>query len=776
MTSGLRDFARPVEIVILGGKITVKVDYGSGYVTEINDYDLSPPANGQAPPTFKLGFSGSTGGATNLHEIRDLSIRKPGDLSIAMSADKTVAASGDPVVLTVVVRNDNTNTANGGSVLSASPGFTYGAWTCTASAGSTCPASGSGNLNASVNLDRNGVATFTINTTFAPSAGAGSVQATAELDTDLSDISDVNSANNEASTNVTVTVTVLPGTLVAVKQTTGGDGAFSFISQALGNFVLTTTNGTAQRTFTPLAPGVYDVSETALNGWRLDSATCSDGSNPASVNLAAGENVTCIFKNAKQDSIIVVKRAVGGDATFDFVSQSLGNFTLTTVNGQAQRSFDNLADGVYDLSETVPAGWTLSIVTGSDGSPVYTLALHAAEPVTCTFDNAKQDTLIVEKRTRGGDGAFAFTSPQLGAFTLTTSGGTTAAASIASQSFTGLAAGTYSIAETVPAGWRQTGATCDNGDAPVVVEKRTRGGDGAFAFTATGPAATPIAPFTLTTSGGVASQSFTGLAAGTYNIAETVPAGWRQTGATCDNGNPPSNVQLAPGQTVKCTFDNEKQDTITVVKRAVGGDGSFDFVSQSLGNFSLTTVNGEARRSFGNLAPGTYSIAETVPAGWNLSDATCSDGSNPASVQLSPGEAVACTFTNLKQNSIVVEQRAQDGDGAFAFTSPQLGAFTLTTRSGTASRAFAALPAGAYAISQTTPAGWTLVGATCDNGDPPDSIRLGSGQAVKCTFVSQFTAVITAIPTLSQWGLLLLGALLALVARWRGPMRPAERR
>lgn len=88
---------RPVEIVILGGKITVKVDYGSGYVTEINEYDLST-ATGQTalPATFKLGFSGSTGGSTNFHEIRDTSIRKPGDLSIAMSADKTVAASGEP--------------------------------------------------------------------------------------------------------------------------------------------------------------------------------------------------------------------------------------------------------------------------------------------------------------------------------------------------------------------------------------------------------------------------------------------------------------------------------------------------------------------------------------------------------------------------------------------------------------------------------------------------------------------------------------------------------
>lgn len=74
------------------------------------------------------------------------------------------------------------------------------------------------------------------------------------------------------------------------------------------------------------------------------------------------------------------------------------------------------------------------------------------------------------------------------------------------------------------------------------------------------------------------------------------------------------------------------------------------------------------------------------------------------------------------------------------------------------------------------PAGWTLVSATCDNGDPPDNIRLGSGQSVKCTFVNQFTSAAVDIPTLSEWALLLLGALLAFGAWRHGPMRLTGRR
>lgn len=153
-----------------------------------------------------------------------------------------------------------------------------------------------------------------------------------------------------------------PGSIVVVKTTVGGDDSFTFGSQTLTptSFTLTTASGTAQRTFANLLPGTYDVSETVPAGWDLTSATCSDGSNPASINLAAGENVTCAFANTKQGTITVVKRALGEDRAFSFVSASLGNFNLTTVNGEVQRTFSNLSPGIHDVSETVPSGLALT--------------------------------------------------------------------------------------------------------------------------------------------------------------------------------------------------------------------------------------------------------------------------------------------------------------------------------------------------------------------------------------------------------------------------------
>jgi hypothetical protein len=53
-------------------------------------------------------------------------------------------------------------------------------------------------------------------------------------------------------------------------------------------------------------------------------------------------------------------------------------------------------------------------------------------------------------------------------------------------------------------------------------------------------------------------RTFSSLTAGSgYSVSETtVPPGWEQASATCDDGSPPSNIDVAPGETVTCTFVN----------------------------------------------------------------------------------------------------------------------------------------------------------------------------------------------------------------------------
>lgn len=277
----------------------------------------------------------------------------------------------------------------------------------------------------------------------------------------------------------------------------------------------------------------------------------------------------------------------------------------------------------------------------------------------------------------------------------------------------------------------------------IVLVKNSIGGDGTFQFTS--QTLTPPS-FSLTTVGGSASREFDSLPPGTYDVAETDPRPeWQLESATCDDGSDPSAINLGCGETVTCTFtDRVVPGRIVVEKNSLGGDGTFQFTSQTLtpSAFSLTTVGGTASREFADLQPGTYDVAETAPPpGWFLVDATCDDGSTPSAIDLDPAETVTCTFTDsvVPPGKIVVVKNSFPSDGTFQFTSQTLtpSPFYLTTIGGTASREFDGLEAGIYDVAESDPPpGWTLLSAICDDGSDPSAISLASGETVTCTFTN----------------------------------------
>jgi uncharacterized repeat protein (TIGR01451 family) len=164
---------------------------------------------------------------------------------------------------------------------------------------------------------------------------------------------------------------------------------------------------------------------------------------------------------------------------------------------------------------------------------------------------------------------------------------------------------------------------------------------------------------TIDTKAGIAhggTGTFTPVVPGTYAVSEAANAGFTQTSATCDDLATQvvetvgaGQLTVAEGQNWKCTFVNTaKPGTIKVVKTAVGANGSFSFTSNvpNLGNFNLTTAGGTASTATTAAAVGTYNIAESSPAPWQLTGATCTGNQSPASVKVGPGQDVVCTFTN----------------------------------------------------------------------------------------------------------------------------------
>ncbi len=253
------------------------------------------------------------------------------------------------------------------------------------------------------------------------------------------------------------------------------------------------------------------------------------------------------------------------------------------------------------------------------------------------------------------------------------------------------------------------------------------------------------------------SRSFTGRFDGTYTVAEQPTTGWDLTDVSCTDGGTPArdaeggltgevSVEAAPGRTVECAFTNTQRGRILVLEAvAPAGDpqpftfqlgGGPDAASQG---FSLR--GGEPAHDSGSLRPGVYSLVqESAGAAWDLTSASCDDGSPVGAVNLDPGETVTCTFTNVKRGVILVDQvTIPAGD-------PQAFPFSLTGGPDAVSRSFsltdAAAPyesglvrAGTYSVAQSpVPAGWDLTGAVCSDGSTPGAIHLDPGETVTCVF------------------------------------------
>jgi uncharacterized repeat protein (TIGR01451 family) len=176
-------------------------------------------------------------------------------------------------------------------------------------------------------------------------------------------------------------------------------------------------------------------------------------------------------------------------------------------------------------------------------------------------------------------------------------------------------------------------------------------GDFDFALASGGPTIDTISGLSHGETG-----TFDPVPAGTYSITESPVSGWTNSAKVCDNlgtpaveTDPAGNLVVGEGQSWRCTFTNTAQNgSIKVIKNTVGADGGFLFSSNvpGLGNFGLTTSGGTASTATVSVPVGTYTVTEASPSPWSLTGATCTGGDSPSSINVGPGEAVTCTFTN----------------------------------------------------------------------------------------------------------------------------------
>jgi Prealbumin-like fold domain len=203
------------------------------------------------------------------------------------------------------------------------------------------------------------------------------------------------------------------------------------------------------------------------------------------------------------------------------------------------------------------------------------------------------------------------------------------------------------------------------------------------------------------------SDTNNGLQAGTYAASETVPANWSLTSATCDNGNDPSAISIAPGSTVTCTFTNTlQQGAITVTKMAKhAASGNSDDHPLAGVSFTVegvtkqTDANGQA--CFDGLNIGSHDVTEAQPAGYASDDASLTKSvnvDNAATCAGGGGESVSFHDTPLTNLSISVDSQV-DGGTASTITCDNGGPNGSTGANGDGSASASNLRPGTYSCT-----------------------------------------------------------------------------
>jgi fimbrial isopeptide formation D2 family protein len=261
---------------------------------------------------------------------------------------------------------------------------------------------------------------------------------------------------------------------------------------------------------------------------------------------------------------------------FDSIAGQTLNKTATTGS-----------DGTIAVAAPVGTSCLFTETAPPDGyqadpnDPSETLVVTSGQQQTHTFVNTLPPAHLTIVKDLTGEvpaAAWAYTG-DLGAFTLPAAGGSTSAYEVE--------AGTYTVSETTKAGY-DVSVTCDNDDSGVAsvdvtlepgddvtctfynvaqpgsitVIKSLDGDAPASAWGYTGD----LGSFSLPAGGG--QQVFSDLDAGSYDIAETLKAGY-EASVSCTSGESGSSsvtVDLDPGENITCTFVNVADTSVTIDK------------------------------------------------------------------------------------------------------------------------------------------------------------------------------------------------------------------
>lgn len=260
------------------GSIATSVDLSpGGEATFVLTATVVPGATGTlqntvsvTPPTGVTDSNGTNNSATDVDVLTPIA-----NLAITKTNSVTTVVPGSSIAYTVVASNAGPSAVTGALVTDNPPGASGTiAWTCLATSGSLCPASGNGPIGALVDLAPSGTATFTITYTVAADMAFNPIASTT-LRNDAtiaapSGVNDPTGSNNSAfdsdpltpQSDLSITKTHLPAAIVP------GDPV---------SYTITVTNAGPSAAPTAavadVLPSGFTVSSISTSAWSCATAT-----------------------------------------------------------------------------------------------------------------------------------------------------------------------------------------------------------------------------------------------------------------------------------------------------------------------------------------------------------------------------------------------------------------------------------------------------------------------------------------------------------------------
>jgi hypothetical protein len=255
----------------------------------------------------------------------------------------------------------------------------------------------------------------------------------------------------------TVTLTPADPSVIPQTATSAADGTFLFQALAAGTYGLAQT-----------APDGFTQTQPATGGYQL---TLAAGDSSLNNNfgdfhgILTGSLAGLVFNDLNGNGTQDAGEPVMAGVTVQIILPSCPDpciFPSTTTAADGTFSFSNLTFGQYKLAEVVPAGFKQT-APPAPGIITSTIDFAHQNITGLLFGNQALSVRIfglVFIDTNGNGVQDGGEGPQSGVtINLTASGGTTLTAVSGADgtfSFAGLAAGTYTLSEIVPAGYMQT--------------------------------------------------------------------------------------------------------------------------------------------------------------------------------------------------------------------------------------------------------------------------------------------------------------------------------